>query len=92
MIRPNGEGEGGHADTNREALQEYAHIFGSSGSKPSHSPVFADPDKAILSLPSLPLEPEPLSDWYASSEVENSMTSFVHDHLFPTWRQQYRTD
>jgi dethiobiotin synthetase/adenosylmethionine--8-amino-7-oxononanoate aminotransferase len=85
MIRPSGEG-GDQNHTNKEALQEYAYSVASS-TKGASYPVFENPSASILSLPTLPPEPEPLMDWYTSPEVER-LTSFVHDHLFHTWRQQ----
>lgn len=86
MIRPEGQGAN-DAHTNREALQEYAHSVASSSTKSIDSPLFADPDAAILSLPALPPEPEPLMDWYTAPEVEG-LTSYVSGHLFATWRKR----
>lgn len=77
-------------DTNQEALQEY--VFAMAASKQwaatttnnniPLSPLWADPDKSIVSLPALPPEPEPLDKWYASQKVRERLHTFVHDHLF----------
>ena len=94
LLINDGESDNDLCDVNLEALREYAATypasqlrFRSSGDKtPPRSPLFDDPEKSILSLPSLPPEPEPLNDWFASSEVQDRMFSFVHEHLFHSYR------
>ncbi|KAG7354760.1 AAA domain containing protein [Nitzschia inconspicua] len=79
-------GEGDYAeDVNQRALQE--HITGLAGTDSFHraSPLFQDPERSIVSLPVLPPEPVPLTDWYSSSEVKRTLSSFVHEHLFQHW-------
>jgi dethiobiotin synthetase/adenosylmethionine--8-amino-7-oxononanoate aminotransferase len=44
--------------------------------------LFDNPDKSIISLPKLPPEPEPLNEWFASNDVKEPISSFVHNHLF----------
>ncbi|VEU36582.1 unnamed protein product [Pseudo-nitzschia multistriata] len=77
-------------DTNKEALQEYVESRASLPSlvddalrpRTMQSGLFANPEKSIVSLPKLPPEPEPLDEWYASGQVKDQISSFVHDHLF----------
>jgi dethiobiotin synthetase/adenosylmethionine--8-amino-7-oxononanoate aminotransferase len=76
-------------DVNQRALQEYAGSSSSRDQLPSkalQSPIFSDPERSIVSLPKLPPEPEPLTDWYESPEVKTLLETFVHDHLFSKWR------
>jgi dethiobiotin synthetase/adenosylmethionine--8-amino-7-oxononanoate aminotransferase len=77
-------------DTNQRALQEYVTSYAAATFSPtsssSSSPLFLDPETSIRSLPRLPPEPEPLTDWYASEEVKRITSSFVHDHLLPSWQ------
>mmetsp|Transcript_9844 Transcript_9844/g.20619 ORF Transcript_9844/g.20619 Transcript_9844/m.20619 type:complete len:330 (+) Transcript_9844:165-1154(+) len=70
--------DNGGVDANLEALREYAAVSGTT----TDGPLFADPDRSIVSLPALPPDPEPLAEWFASNEVRNPVSSFVHDHLF----------
>ena len=70
-------------DPNVQALREYAASFPKGIS--SSSSIFANPEQSIISLPKLPPEPEPLNDWYASSDVQGAMTAFVQDHLFQSY-------
>lgn len=49
------------------------------------STMFSNPDASIVSLPALPPEPEPLTEWYESSQVQDSLHSFVHGHLTQAW-------
>jgi hypothetical protein len=35
-----------------------------------------NPEASIVSLPPLPAEPEPLHDWYASAQVEETLGAF----------------
>ena len=76
-----------NSDSNLDALREYAasyrSISPSNGS--SSSSLFANPEKSILSLPPLPPEPEPLNEWFASSDVQDPMSLFVHGHLFESY-------
>jgi dethiobiotin synthetase len=73
-------------DVNQRALQEYVTTVSRTNPSLAHLPLFHDPDRAIVSLPVLPPEPEPLTDWYSSSEVKSSLSVFVHDHLFQYWK------
>jgi dethiobiotin synthetase/adenosylmethionine--8-amino-7-oxononanoate aminotransferase len=50
--------------------------------------LFADPHASIISLPALPPEPEPLTDWYESQEVQQILGSFVEDHLNRSWQDR----
>ena len=46
-------------------------------------PLFQDPKAAIVSLPQIPPEPEPLHDWYNSQEVVETLdgfNSFLKEH------------
>lgn len=52
------------------------------------SMMFSNPDASIVSLPALPPEPEPLTEWYESSQVQDSLHSFVHEHLTQAWDKQ----
>ncbi|KAL3912208.1 MAG: hypothetical protein SGARI_001278, partial [Bacillariaceae sp.] len=67
-------GEDGYAeDVNQRALQEY--VASSSSQRDLsdavlRSPLFMDLESAIVSLPKLPPEPEPLTQWYESEEVQ----------------------
>eukprot|EP00537_Pseudo-nitzschia_pungens_P012948 CAMPEP_0172393782 /NCGR_PEP_ID=MMETSP1061-20121228/12246_1 /TAXON_ID=37318 /ORGANISM="Pseudo-nitzschia pungens, Strain cf. pungens" /LENGTH=332 /DNA_ID=CAMNT_0013124981 /DNA_START=110 /DNA_END=1108 /DNA_ORIENTATION=- len=82
-------------DTNVEALKEYVASYRSSSSLSSldsdenrsvtNSGLFTDPEKSIISLPKLPPEPEPLDEWYASSDVKDPISLFVRSHLFPSY-------
>ena len=47
-----------------------------------------NPEKSILSLPALPPEPEPLTEWYESRRVQESLHSFVHGHLMQDWKNR----
>ncbi len=67
-------------DPNVQALREYVASYPKGMS--SSSSLFANPEQSIISLPTLPPEPEPLNDWYASNDVQGPMTAFVQDHLF----------
>lgn len=71
-------------DPNVQALREYAASYPKEMSS-SSSLLFANPEQSIISLPTLPPEPEPLNEWYASSDVQGPMTSFVQDHLFQSY-------
>ena len=84
----------GSSDPNLQALREYASSYplhrnrmpsSSSSSSSSSNSLFANPDKSIISLPALPPEPEPLDEWYSSSDVQCPMTSFVQEHLFESF-------
>ena len=75
-------------DVNQRALQEYI----SSTALREHlsdealqSPLFTDPEASVVSLPQLPPEPEPLNEWYSMGEVKESLSAFVHDHIFRRW-------
>lgn len=46
----------------------------------SSSAVFSDPEAAIVSLPQLPPEPEPLDEWYQSAVVTERLEAF-HEYL-----------
>jgi dethiobiotin synthetase len=80
-------------DSNLDALREYAYAasYNRSGdtspsnNSSSSSSLFANPEKSIISLPQLPPEPEPLNEWFASSDVQNPMSLFVHEHLFESY-------
>ena len=80
-------------DTNQEALKEYVECYASSSSLgddqiqsiTTSSGLFANPEKSIISLPKLPPEPDPLDEWYASNEVKDTISSFVHGHLFGSY-------
>ena len=89
LIRGDDCGDSGVCDPNLQALQEYISCHPLSKEqttmKSHHSSLFSDPEKSILSLPMLPPEPEPLDEWYASSDVQGPMTSFVQDHLFQSF-------
>jgi hypothetical protein len=50
--------------------------------------LFENPMASIVSLPTLPPEPEPLMDWYESAEVTETLESFVKDHLTKTWERK----
>ena len=86
LIRGDDCGDSGVCDPNLQALQEYISCNPLSKkqipAESNHSSLFDDPEKSIVSLPMLPPEPEPLDEWYASSDVQGPMTSFVQDHLF----------
>jgi hypothetical protein len=51
----------------------------------SSSAVFSDPEVAIVSLPQLPPEPEPLDEWYQSAVVTERMEAF-NEHLTDSWQ------
>jgi dethiobiotin synthetase len=79
-------------DTNQEALKEYISSYNTTTSDqrqlqqqqnyPGGGLLFDNPDKSIISLPKLPPEPEPLNEWFASNDVKEPISSFVHNHLF----------
>lgn len=50
--------------------------------------IFRYPESAIVSLPELPPEPEPLNDWYRSDEVTSTLESFVQGHLQKAWEDR----
>jgi dethiobiotin synthetase/adenosylmethionine--8-amino-7-oxononanoate aminotransferase len=92
LIRGHADGENDDSvlhDSNLQALREYAASYPSelpSGDAEScSSSLFADPERSIISLPTLPPEPEPLDEWFASSDVQDPMALFVHDHLFDSY-------
>jgi dethiobiotin synthetase/adenosylmethionine--8-amino-7-oxononanoate aminotransferase len=82
----------GNSDSNLDALREYAasyrSISPSNGSSNSSSSLFANPERSIISLPPLPPEPEPLNEWFASSDVQDPMSLFVHGHLFESYNMK----
>ena len=51
----------------------------------SSSAVFSDPEAAIVSLPQLPPEPEPLDEWYQSAVVMERLEAF-NEHLMDSWQ------
>ncbi|KAL3902707.1 MAG: hypothetical protein SGILL_010729, partial [Bacillariaceae sp.] len=68
-------------DVNQRALQEYLSSSTSRLDLPANalqSPLFMDPEVSVVSLPRLPPEPEPLTEWYESQEVEELLGTFVH--------------
>ena len=75
-------------DTNQEALKEYAwsmksRLVDEERLDYDHlDPIWKDPENSIVSVPQLPPEPEPLTDWYNSSDVTTVLGKFVHGHLF----------
>jgi dethiobiotin synthetase/adenosylmethionine--8-amino-7-oxononanoate aminotransferase len=73
-------------DTNQEALKEYtwsmSNLLRSQIENQNLDPLWIDPDSSIVSVPALPPEPEPLTDWYDSSDVTSVLDNFVHGHLF----------
>ena len=77
---------------NVAALQEYAASQSSSHVRGQEFP-FArqsyqvDPKQSILSLPPLPPEPEPLTPWYQSKEVEEGLDAF-EDRLEYLWNKE----
>ena len=77
---------------NVSALREYAASQSSSHVRGQEFP-FArqtyqvDPVKSILSLPPLPLEPEPLTSWYQSAEIEGGLGAF-EDRLEYLWNKE----
>jgi dethiobiotin synthetase/adenosylmethionine--8-amino-7-oxononanoate aminotransferase len=73
--------------TNQHALQEYITSHAACVGDRDSSPIlFDDPEKSIVSLPKLPPEPEPLTEWYESTDVSTTLSSFVHDHLIPGYQ------
>ena len=50
--------------------------------------MFENPEASIISLPGLPPEPEPLTDWYESQEVQQKLASFIEDHLNQSWQDR----
>ena len=74
------------------ALREYAASQSSSHVRGQEFP-FArqtyqvDPVESILSLPPLPLEPEPLTSWYQSAEIEGGLGAF-EDRLEYLWNKE----
>ena len=77
---------------NVAALREYASSQSSSHVRGQEFP-FArqsyqvDPKESILSLPPLPPEPEPLTSWYQSKEVEKGLDAF-EDRLEYLWNKE----
>lgn len=77
---------------NVAALREYAASQASSHVRGQEFP-FArqsyqvDPKESILSLPPLPPEPEPLTSWYQSKEVEEGLDAF-EDRLEYLWNKE----
>lgn len=77
---------------NVTALREYAASQSSSHVRGQEFP-FArqsyqvDPKESILSLPPLPPEPEPLTSWYQSKEVEEGLDAF-EDRLEYLWNKE----
>lgn len=77
---------------NVAALREYAASQSSSHVRGQEFP-FArqsyqvDPTESILSLPPLPPEPEPLTSWYQSKEVEEGLDAF-EDRLEYLWNKE----
>ena len=77
---------------NVAALREYAASQSSSHVRGQEFP-FArqsyqvDPKESILSLPPLPPEPEPLTSWYQSKEVEEGLDAF-EDRLEYLWNKE----
>jgi dethiobiotin synthetase len=78
-------------DTNQEALKEYISSYNTTPSNQRKLQqqqnsggglLFDNPDDSIISLPRLPPEPEPLNEWFASNDVKEPISSFVHNHLF----------
>jgi bifunctional dethiobiotin synthetase / adenosylmethionine---8-amino-7-oxononanoate aminotransferase len=77
------QGDGDYdEDVNQRALQEYVTSVSRTTPSLAHLPLFHDPERSIVSLPKLPPESEPLTDWYSSTEVEACLSAFVHSHLF----------
>jgi hypothetical protein len=89
LLLRHGEGDCDE-DVNQRALQEYvtSRVVERADTSEGSSPLFQDPDRSIVSLPKLPPEPEPLTDWYDSKEVTTTLSSFVHDHLFLHWKSR----
>ena len=82
-------------DTNQEALKEYIFSYNTTTSDQRQLQqnsgcglLFDNPDNSIISLPKLPPEPEPLNEWFASNDVKEPISSFVHNHLFLYDRQK----
>ena len=90
VVVDDGGGYGSHG--NVSALREYAASQSSSHVRGQEFP-FArqtyqvDPVDSILSLPPLPLEPEPLKSWYQSAEVEEGLAAF-EDRLEDLWNKE----
>jgi len=78
-------------NSNLEALREYVSTISASNSdnqsllRTTTAGMFANLEKSIISLPALPPEPEPLNEWFDSSDVQDKMTCFVHEHLFESY-------
>lgn len=70
---------------NKEAVQEY--ISRGLLEIESSSSIFRNPDASIISLPGLPPEPEPLTEWYEMTEVGQILQTFVHEHLVEEYRK-----
>jgi hypothetical protein len=51
----------------------------------SSSAVFSNPEAAIVSLPQLPPEPEPLDEWYQSAVVTERLEAF-NKYLTDSWQ------
>ena len=70
------------------ALKKTSQVCHRRKTDDTKSAVFRYPESAIVSLPELPPEPEPLDEWYQSSEVETSLQSFVQTHLKQAWEDR----
>jgi hypothetical protein len=46
--------------------------------------VLSNPEDAIISLPQLPPQPEPLGEWYASEQVNATLRGF-QGYLTSSW-------
>lgn len=77
-------------DMNQEALKEYIYSYTSIDRQLEQNcgGLFDNPDNSIISLPKLPPEPEPLNEWFASNDVKDPISTFVHNHLFLYDRQK----
>mmetsp|Transcript_30737 Transcript_30737/g.73774 ORF Transcript_30737/g.73774 Transcript_30737/m.73774 type:complete len:289 (-) Transcript_30737:99-965(-) len=71
---------------NQKAIQEY--VGREVDGQLATSAIFRSPESAIVSLPELPPEPEPLGDWFRSEAVTAALESFVQGHLKETWEDR----